>query len=205
VAAGHGAKRAEVFEVAEDTDRIRMRPPQIDHPEVVIGWLGSKTTVKYILTIEAALREVHRRYPAVRLKIMGGGDFDLPGLPIETVEWSLEGELAALASFDIGIMPLPLEDWSQGKSGGKARTYMAAGLPAVCSRIGYNIDLIRHAETGMLVLTHDEWVAELSALIENASLRQRIGEAARADVMKRFPVQGQAAEMARILREVAAS
>jgi len=205
VAVEHGAKRAEVFEVAEDTDRIRMRPAQVDRPQVVIGWLGSKTTVKYIRTIEDALREVHRHHPAVRLKIMGGGAFDLPGLPVETVEWSLEGELDALASFDIGIMPLPLEDWSQGKSGGKARTYMAAGVPAICSRIGYNIDLIRHGETGMLVLTHDEWVAALSSLIKDAGLRQRIGEAARADVMERFPVQGQAAGMVRILREVAAS
>jgi len=205
VAAEHGALRAETFEVAEDTDRIRMRPPQADGPAVVIGWLGSKTTVKYILTIEDALREVHRRYPSIKLRIMGGGAFDLPGLPVENLEWSLDGELEALAGFDIGIMPLPLEDWSQGKSGGKARTYMAAGVPAVCSRIGYNIDLIRHGETGMLVLSQDEWVAALSALIEDAALRQRIGEAARADVMKRFPVRGQAAEMARILREVAAS
>lgn len=195
--------RAETFEVAEDTDRIAMRPPQSNDGEVIIGWLGSSTTVGYIRLIEPALREIARRFPFVRFRIMGGGSFELPGLPIETLEWSLDGELKALASFDIGIMPLPLEDWSRGKSGGKARTYMAAGIPAVCSRIGYNIDLIRDGETGRLVLTQEDWVEALSELITSPELRQRIGEAARADVMARFPVRGQAEAMARILREVA--
>lgn len=197
------APRAVTFEVAEDTDRIAMRPPQSNDGGVTIGWLGSKTTVEYLGLIEPALRTIVERFPFVRLSIMGGGEFNLPGLPVEHLEWSLDGELQALRTFDIGIMPLPAEDWSLGKSGGKARTYMAAGIPAVCSRIGYNIDLIRHGETGMLVETQEDWIEALSALIMSPDLRQRIGEAARADVMARFPLRGQAEAMARLLGEVA--
>ncbi len=198
------APRAETFEVAEDTHRIQMRPPTTNEGGVTIGWLGSKTTVKYLELIEPALREVCARYPFVRIAIMGGGEFDLPGLPVEHLEWSLQGELEALASFDIGVMPLPMEDWSKGKSGGKARTYMAAGVPAVCSKIGYNIELIRDGETGYLAETHQDWVDKLSALIEAPDLRRRVGEAARADVMARFPVRGQAEVMLRLLGEVTA-
>lgn len=197
------AARAETLEVAEDTDRITMHPPATNDDGVVIGWLGSKTTVKYLRLIEPALREVCARYPFVRIAVMGGGEFDLPGLPVEQLDWSLEGELAALAAFDIGVMPLPLEDWSKGKSGGKARTYMAAGLPAVCAKIGYNTELIDDGETGFLALNHDDWVEKLSALIEAPELRQRIGEAARAEVMARFPLRGQAQAMLKLLGEVA--
>jgi glycosyltransferase involved in cell wall biosynthesis len=197
------APRAETFEVAEDTARIQMRPPHSNENGVVIGWLGSKTTVKYIRFIEPALREVAARFPFVRFQIMGGGEFDLPGLPVEHLEWSLDGELEALRTFDIGIMPLPLEDWSKGKSGGKARTYMAAGIAAVCSRIGYNIELIRDGETGFLALTHEDWVEALSKLVASPKLRQKVGEAARADVIARFPVDGQARVMLDLLTEVA--
>jgi glycosyltransferase involved in cell wall biosynthesis len=197
------APRAETFEVAEDTDRIQMRPPHTNEGGVVIGWLGSKTTVKYIRLIEPALREVAAAFPFVRFQIMGGGEFELPGLPVEHLEWSLDGELEALRTFDIGIMPLPLEDWSKGKSGGKARTYMAAGIAAVCSRIGYNTELIRDGETGFLALTHEDWVEALSRLVASPELRQKVGEAARADVMARFAVRGQAEAMLQILREVA--
>jgi len=197
------APRAETFEVAEDTGRIAMHAPATNENGVVIGWLGSKSTVKYLELIEPALREVCARYPFVRIAVMGGGAFDLPGLPVEHLDWSLQGELDALAAFDIGVMPLPLEDWSKGKSGGKARTYMAAGLPAVCSKIGYNLELIRDGETGFLATTHEDWVKTLSTLIETPDLRQRIGQAARADVEARFPVRGQARAMLRLLGEVA--
>ena len=194
VAAAHGGSAVTV-EVAEDTDRIALRPPHGNDGGVLIGWLGSKSTVKYLRLIEDVLRDIHARYPFVRFEIVGGGEFDLPGLPVTHTEWSLDEELAALARFDIGLMPLPLEDWSKGKSGGKARTYMAAGVPPVCTRIGYNIALLRHGETGLLCETAEDWRAALTSLIEQPALRQRLGEAARRDVVRRFSPAGQARKL----------
>jgi len=52
-------------------------------------------------------------------------------------------------------MPLPDEEWSQGKSGGKARTYMAAGVPAVVSDVGFNRQLIENGRTGFLCATEE--------------------------------------------------
>ncbi|MEW9920332.1 glycosyltransferase family 4 protein [Marimonas sp. MJW-29] len=185
-------------EVAEDTDRFRMRPSHTNADEVVIGWLGSKSTVKYLRLIEPVLARISERYPDVRFEIVGGGEFELPGLPVTHTDWSLDGEVDALHRFSIGLMPLPLEEWSRGKSGGKARTYMAAGVPAVCTAVGYNLELIKHGETGFLCTSDREWEEALSKLLEDPKLRQRVAEAARRDVEVRFSP----AKQAGLLREV---
>jgi glycosyltransferase involved in cell wall biosynthesis len=199
------APRSEVFEVAEDADRIKPHPPHKNENGVVIGWLGSKTTAKYLLLVESVLREIADEYPDVRFEVMGAGELDLTGLQITQLDWSLKGELEALARFDIGIMPLPMEEWSEGKSGGKARTYMVAGVVPIVADIGYNRELIQDGKTGFLCETAEDWKSAICRAIEDAALRQRIGEAARKDVIDRFPVAGQAAKMRAILAELIAS
>lgn len=196
-----GAQRAVTLEVAEDTGRIPMHAPHTNDRPVTIGWLGSPSTVKYLRVIEPVLQDIARRYPLVRWELMGGNDFRMDGVDWRISEWSLEGELEALARFDIGLMPLPPEDWAKGKSGGKARTYMAAGVVPVVSAIGYNLELIRHGETGFLCETPRDWDQALGQAIEDAGLRQRVAIAARSEVEQRFDPAKIAAEMARLLRE----
>jgi glycosyltransferase involved in cell wall biosynthesis len=195
---------ARTFYVAEDLARFTPRS-QANNDIITIGWFGSNTTEKYLSLVRGALREICQQYPEVRLKIVGGGEFQDEQIPIEHVSWSLEGEVAALHSFDIGIMPLPLEEWSKGKCGGKARTYMAVGLPAVCTGIGYNLELIEHGKTGFLVQSHQDWVNTLSMLIQEPSLRQQVGRMARASVEKHFSLNILAPELRKILLEIANS
>lgn len=193
-AARHGA-HAVTVEVAEDTGRIAMHAPHTNARPVTIGWLGSTSTVKYLRLIEPALREVAASFPQLRFEIMGGGDFAMEGVPWQVMEWSLDGELAALQRYDIGLMPLPMETWARGKSGGKARTYMAAGVVPVCSAIGYNLELVQNGHTGFLCTTQGEWQEAIAGLVEDAVLRQRIAEAARADVKRRFSPTLQAGKL----------
>lgn len=189
-----GAGRAVTVEVAEDTGRIRLRTPAPDAP-LTIGWLGSTSTVKYLQLIAPVLREIAQRHPQVRFELMGGGEFSMPGVPWVLSEWSLEAELAALARFDIGLMPLPMEDWAKGKSGGKARTYMAAGVVPVCADIGYNRALIRHGETGFLCADDSQWRDTLETLVASADLRRQVALAARAEVEARFAPDGKARQL----------
>lgn len=197
-----GAARAVTLEVAEDTRRIPMHAPHRNDKPVTIGWLGSPSTVKYLRVIEPVLKDIAKRYPQVQWEIMGGNDFQMDGVDWRISNWSLKGELDALARFDIGLMPLPPEDWARGKSGGKARTYMAAGVVPIVSAIGYNLELISHGETGFLCETPDDWDSALSKAIEDAGLRERVALAGRAEVERRFDPAEIAAEMARLLRDV---
>lgn len=190
-AVAHGAKAVTV-EVAEDTARYVDREVSPLSQQVTIGWLGSASTVKYLKLIEPVLQRIHQRYPHVRFELMGGGDFEMSGVPWELSSWSLDAEVKALARFDIGLMPLPDEDWAMGKSGGKARTYMAAGAVPVCSAIGYNLELIEHGRTGLLCETLEDWERALTSLILDAEMRRVIAINARKEVAVRFSPRSQA-------------
>ena len=194
--------QAVTLEVAEDTQRIAMHAPHSNDRPVTVGWLGSKSTVKYLRLIEPVLQDLARAHPGLRFEIVGGGEFEMAGVPWVHTEWGLDAELEALRRFDIGLMPLPQEDWANGKSGGKARTYMAAGVVPVCQDIGYNRQLIRPGETGFLCTTATEWREALERLIADAALRQRVAEAARADVELRFSLAGQAAALRAVFDRV---
>jgi len=197
---------AYLLEVAEDTRRITLRPPHREMDAVALGWLGSRSTEKYLEGLTPVLERFFQRHPEARLIVVGGGQYTPEGLPVEHVPWSFESEVAQLHRFDIGLMPLPMEDWSKGKCGGKARTYMAAGIPAVVQDIGYNQELIRHGETGFLMPSdHETWLATLTRLTSDPELRQSVGERARTEVKERFNLDRIADQLAEILRKEAAA
>lgn len=194
---------AVTLEVAENVSRFA---PHVvsSSGRIVVGWLGSTSTVKYLREIEPVLREIAAAHSELDFELMGGGDFRMEGVPWKLLPWSLDGEVEALARWDIGLMPLPNEDWAKGKSGGKARTYMAAGVVPVCTAIGYNLQLVTHAQTGFLCRTHDEWRDTLERLISDHALRHRVARSARALVEQRFAPRQIAHEMAAHLCRLAA-
>lgn len=189
-------------EVAEDTARFVSATEKFSRKKgpVTIGWLGSPSTVKYMAEIESELREIAARYPDVRWEMMGSGDFAMEGVPWVTEAWSINAEKAALARYDIGLMPLPQQEWSRGKSGGKARTYMAAAVVPVVASIGYNQELIRHEETGFLCSESVEWLRSIELLIQDQARRKMVATAAQNDVAERFAPKKKAQEIADVLR-----
>ena len=102
------------------------------------------------------------------------------------MRWSKESEVSDLQSLDIGVYPLPIDDWVLGKSGLKAIQYMAFGLPCVATDVGTTPRLITHRLNGMLVHTEEEWLAALVELIYDPELRRRLGTAARADAIAKY-------------------
>ncbi len=170
-----------------------------NHP-VVIGWLGSPSTEKYLHLLDTVFSRLAVQHEFV-LKIIGGGEYRHEALNVVHERWQLQTQTRQLHSFDIGIMPLPDEEWSLGKSGGKARTYMAAGLPLVASSIGYCRDLIRHGHAGLLVSNEDEWVSGLSALICDAAERQRLGCNARTHLENHLNLTTQAERLLQMIED----
>jgi len=110
---------------------------------------------------------------------------------------------AKVADFDIGIMPMPDEEWALGKCALKALQYMAAGLPTVASAIGANREVIEHGRNGLLAATMEEWLESLRALIRDPGLRHRLGTAGRRTVEERYSMRTSAAKFESVVREVA--
>ena len=186
-AAGHNGHVTAISSTI-DTDTYRPRRHSAARDGLTIGWSGSHSTAPFLNVIAPALRELSRRF-TIRLLVIGTEGFTIEGVDVEARAWSLDRETADLSEMDIGVYPLPDEEWVLGKSGLKALQYMGVGVPAVASRIGAACDFIRDGDNGFLAASHEEWVDRLARLVLDPELRARIGAAGRATVEQRFSVR----------------
>ncbi|MBV9041196.1 MAG: glycosyltransferase family 4 protein [Acidimicrobiia bacterium] len=170
---------------------------------VCIGWSGSHSTAKHLHTIDGALLEVLRR-TTTTLRIIGDSSYRLPGADRLTVlPWRRESELADLRPLDVGVMPLPDDEWSKGKCGFKALLYMAMGVPPVASPVGVNTEIIQHGVNGYLAASEADWVDVLRLLADDAGLRRRVGNVARQTVVERYSGQRWARRFLEVLETAA--
>lgn len=157
-----------------------------DH--VIIGWTGSHSTLKYLKHIESALQKLEATYSNIRFLIIADRGPDLNLQRIDFLPWNKKTEAADLLKMDIGIMPLPDDEWTKGKCGFKALQYMAMEIPAVVSGVGVNVKIIDHEKNGFHSSTPEEWFIFLSLLIENESLRKKMGISGRKKVIENYSV-----------------
>lgn len=155
--------------------------------EIIIGWTGSHSTVPYLYLLEEVLKSLSKKYQ-YKLLVMGTNNFYIKGVNIECVQWTSETEINTLQRMDIGLYPLPDNDWIKGKSGLKALQYMALALPVVASNLGCNNRVIKNNFSGILVNNKKEWFDSLSRLIEDNNFRKFLGNNARMRVEKYFSV-----------------
>jgi hypothetical protein len=147
------------------------------------------------------LLEVHRQYP-FKLVVISSERPNLEGLDLEFQLWSSDAQEACIANLDIGLMPLDHGSiYSRGKCSYKALQYMAAGVPAVASRVGMNEQVIESGVDGVLC-EEDEWGDALSMLIRSPERRAAIGEAGRALVLSRYTYTTYVQALAAFLDEI---
>ena len=137
-----------------------------------------------------------------RLRVIGNFDFELAGVDTEVLRWSEAEEVEQLQGIDIGLYPLPADDWVSGKSGLKAITYMMMGIPCVATDVGTTPLIIQDGDNGLLARTEDEWLEGLRRLIDDAALRRAIGERARDDAVANYSRKAVAARYRAVLDAV---
>ena len=184
-----------------DTDKYK--PVNIEDASgpVVIGWTGSHSTVQHLDTLRSALAKLSQR-ESIRLRVIGTPNYQIEGVEFETIMWRSETEVEDLSAVDIGIMPLPDDNWARGKCGAKALQFMAMGIPTVCSPVGVNTDIIQDNENGLIANSEDEWIEKLSLLIRSRELRARLGKAGRQTIEQRFSAAVQAPRVHEVLESV---
>lgn len=154
---------------------------------VTLGWSGSFSTAPYLHSLDHVLRELQKRH-GVAVRVIGDAAFRIPGMEVEALPWRLASEIEDLVKTDIGLYPLPHEEWVLGKSGLKALQYMGMGIPTVMTPIGANLEIVVHGRNGFFADCEEEWIKILTRLILDPALRERIGKAARQTVEERYAV-----------------
>jgi glycosyltransferase involved in cell wall biosynthesis len=176
-----------------------------DHVPTTIGWIGVRSNLLHVEMIRDVLKRLGDRYgDRVELAVVSSAHVAVSSINTRFIRWTLEGESDAVLGFDIGIMPLQNDPFSRAKCAFKAIFCMSRGVPVVASPVGANSDVIRSGSNGYLAATSDEWVTSLAALVEDASLRGRLGAAARMTVEREFAAAVVASQLSHLLLELAA-
>ena len=202
-------------QAAKFTDRVTVIPSAIDRErysakdyqgkkdKVTIGWIGDHGSIHYLEKMRPIFEKLGRRYPDLELKIICDTFFDCKNIEVVKKPWSQKEEVEDLKSLDIGVMPLLDDPWSWGKCGLKILQYYGVGVPVVCTPVGVNRDVVQNGVNGFWAMTNDEWIEKISALIEDPSLRHKMGLKGRELVRRSYSIQGCAPTLYGVLHEVA--
>jgi glycosyltransferase involved in cell wall biosynthesis len=152
---------------------------------VVVGWTGSATSLTHLEAFAPLLRRLAAARP-VEIRVLSTRTPVLPDVPVVFRPWTPANEVEEIRTFDIGIKPMPDDEWARGKCPMKELQYLALRVPAVCSAVGGSREAVRHGDNGFLVSTGDEWMEALLRLVDDPALRARLGEAGRRTVLDRY-------------------
>lgn len=195
-----GAKRVEYLPTVIDLSHYPLVTSDRNHP-FTIGWMGSPVTQKYLSIAGTALAEICRDRKC-RLLLVGSSGSVLAGLNLETRKWSEHTEASDIASFDVGIMPLPDKPWERGKCGYKLIQYMAGSIPVVASPVGVNNTIVEHGDNGFLAANKSEWLDAFHALADDQALRDRMGKAGRHKVENEYCLEIAAPRLESVLKSL---
>lgn len=170
-----------------DTEK-RHLPVHEETNKVAIGWTGTHSTLKYLEMVRKPLEILTQTC-----------EFDFVLIADKAPEeafpnqrfffWNKESEIDDLNQIHIGIMPLVDDHWSRGKCGFKALQFMALEKPVLVSPVGVNEEIVETGVNGFHCVTEEDWLTQLKLLIEDQSLRIRLGKKGREKVTLAYSVK----------------
>ncbi len=175
------ARRVEVVPMALDPDLWKPRDAR-PREQVVIGWIGSPATVRFIEDLDSVLGRLLRRFSHVKLACFCGQRPRL-SCAMDYHPFSPDREPGFVRHLDIGLLPLPDEPYTRGKSPLKALQYLACGVPVIGNVIGAGREILGPANS-LAVSSPAEWLEGLEWLVTHGEQRQAMGREGRAQVLR---------------------
>jgi glycosyltransferase involved in cell wall biosynthesis len=170
---------------APTTTAPRSGPP-------VIGWIGTPTTTPYLMGLQDVFSALAKEHDFI-LRVSGSvSPVVMRGVTIQNEPWTLQREIELFNTCDIGVYPLPNDEWTLGKCGFKAIQFMACAVPVVASPVGVNSEIIEDGVSGLLANTEADWRDRLRSLITDAEARRRIGRAGRLRIEQGYSLRANA-------------
>lgn len=171
-----------------DTERFVPVSSYQKHETTTIGWTGTHSTLAFLETIQPVMARV-AQLRKIRLLVIANKEYAMKDVPTEYQAWKAETEVQDLHQFEIGLYPIPANEWSLGKSSLKALTYMAIAIPFVATAYGTNFRIMQNGVQGYLAATEQEWVDAIVKLIDDVESRKRMGLEGRRTVEELFSLK----------------
>jgi len=172
-------------------DEKEWKPSKKKNKKVRIGWVFSPTHIPDIKEIEKPLEEIYKKYKDKVEIVIFGSEQDIFKFPTENVKGVLHHEYPKKLcdlNLDISIAPLKDNEFNKCKSNIKWLESSLAGSAFIGSRVYPYDSSIRNGFTGLLAGNYNDWVNELSSLIENEDKRKSIAKEAKKEVIKNYSI-----------------
>lgn len=174
---GRWTSRLAVVPMALDEERWIIRSGEQNGRKVRIGWSGSPVNLRYLEAIEPALADVQARHDEVEFAVLCGQTPQFKHLQFVHIPFVSGREAEAIRTFDVGLLPLPNNDFAAGKSPIKGLQYMASGAAA---------EMFEEGRTALFAPDNQHWTERLRRLVQDGALRRMLTENARAAFLKKF-------------------
>lgn len=184
-----------------DTSRYVSHMSDRSDKVFTVGWIGSPSTAQYLSLLVEPLSAIGLDGP-VQFIVIGGKAPVIPNVSVVEIEWNEDTEVDLINSFDVGVMPLPDDDWAQGKCAFKLIQYMACAVPVVASPVGANSDVIT-AESGCMASTSEEWIDKLRLLRDSPDIRVSMGQASMKRIVEYYSLSSNLPILADVIHQVA--
>ena len=152
-------------------------------------WIGSKSTRKYLEEIFPYLEQAAQLVPNLQLKVIADFELFSEYLQIKNIHWSEQTEAVELCKADIGVAPMPDDNWTKGKCALKVLQYMAAGLPVLSSLSGVNAYVVKNGINGFLASDNTQWAALIVQMSKNKPILINMGECGRHRAQSEFSIE----------------
>lgn len=171
--------------------------------KITIGWIGSYTNNQYLNIVRDVLMKLMIKYgDSLDIVLVGCKNEFLKIKGVIYRDWSLSREISDLQSFDIGIMPIWDDEWTQGKCAFKIIQYMSVGACVVASPVGMNKYIISDGVNGFLAKDDGEWLDKLTILIEQPELRRKFASEGRITIENNYSLKVTAPKLLSVLKKV---
>ena len=193
--ASYAQKTYQVNMSLQNIDRIKN--PPLDNQKWAIGWLGSPRNLSYLYQWEKPLGTFLEAHPAASLKVYCGKAPEW-GIPHSHIPYTPDGEAAFLDSINVGLLPLPDETYSRGKSPIKAIHYIASGIPVVANIYGATADILNQ-HNAISVDSNESIVIALKRLKNEPALATQLGQAGQSHFQKLYTTTRVANQLTQII------
>jgi len=153
-----------------------------------VGWIGTPSNFKYLELAAPAIRQLLSQMPGARIVIVSSeapAFFSFDEKQFVFRKWEAEKENELINQFDVGIMPLPDDEWTRGKCGFKLLQYMACSKPVIASPVGMNEKLLSTG-TGLAATNEADWLNALQVMYHDKALREECGTKGRQLVTQHY-------------------
>lgn len=177
-----------VIPTSLDTQKYNKTHKTESEHGLTLVWIGSQSTKKYISGILPEIEEAATQISNLTLKIIADFEIKSKVINIVNIPWSEATEAEELYNSDIGLAPLPEDNWTKGKCALKVLQYMAVGIPVISSPTSVNGYVVEHEKSGFIATTASDWVKFIKVAAQSKHRLPDMGSFGQARVIKEFDI-----------------